>query len=438
VTDGEGDQILIAQGTSYRAGLSSMEGKSGYSPMYPTVIESYDPADPTNQAKYGQATGNNRPVLNTGGTTTQMFVFGSVAPKYLAVRGLDFNPGNVPDAEISLFATATGTVDYILFENDIFRYTALGFNAGNSAGGVRSQKFILRNCSLYGEYSLTNGVGSQGLYISNVDGITLEDNVFWHNGWKVGASRSDPGSAGGATIFNHPIYAQNDTRNMVARRNVFIDTATDGGNLKGGGTYTQNLSIRNPQAAAAGGGTNYNTAAPNGVHIEIAYNAAIGGGQVSTLVQGAYDWGWSAVNGTSDSSVHHNVLARSSSGAGPAFITTADFNQPSYAAFHDNISYLWSSSGGTTSFSVASYPAQIYATVASNIWDDPTSGTNINNSSQAFSNAYTESSLLAALGYSDETSFINDVINNPEKHVQRQGVWLMLTGYNVNTSAMTW
>lgn len=439
VTAGEGDQVLIAEGTKYSAGMSNMEGHGGYSPMYPTVIETYDPADPTNDSKYGRAAGNNRPVMNTGGTTNQLFILGTVAPQYIAVRGLDFNPGNIPDANIIMDATTTGTVDYILFENDIFRYTSISFDAYASPNHIRAQKFIMRNCSSYGQYSLTNGVGAQGVYIANVDGITFEDNVFWHNGWKVGASRSDAGVVGGPTIFNHPIYAQENTRNAVARRNVFLDTSSDGGNLKGGATYTQNLSIRNPQAAAAGGGTNYDTQAPDGVHIEIAYNAAIGGGQISTVpgVGGALDWGWSTSNGTSDSSVHHNVLARSSTQTGgPAFIMTADYNQPSYTAFHDNVSYLWSSTGATLFY--GAYAAQILATVNSNVWDAPTSGTNINNSNQAFLNPYTESSLLAALGYSDESSFISDIINNPEKHVQRQGVLLMLNGYNVDTSAMNW
>src|SRR6185437_1321028 len=86
LTNGEGDQVLIAQGTSYTAGLNVI-GASGYSPVYPTVIQTYDPADPTNEAKYGRATGSARPVLNTGGTVAQNFLLGSPSTKYVAVRG---------------------------------------------------------------------------------------------------------------------------------------------------------------------------------------------------------------------------------------------------------------------------------------------------------------------------------------------------------------
>jgi hypothetical protein len=108
---------------------------------------------------------------------------------------------------------------------------------------------------------------------------------------------------------------------------------------------------------------------------------------------------------------------------------------PNYTDFHDNVSYLWNPSGQSTQFPASSL---LHATVEYSIWDDPTSGTNRNNAGIAFPNAYTEASLLSALGYADETSFINDVINNPEKHVQRQGVALMLSGYGVDTSAMKW
>jgi hypothetical protein len=33
---------------------------------------------------------------------------------------------------------------------------------------------------------------------------------------------------------------------------------------------------------------------------------------------------------------------------------------------------------------------------------------------------------------------VNDLIRNPEKHVQRQAVLLMLNGYGVDTAAMKW
>jgi len=438
LTSGEGDQILIAQGTSYAAGLNNISGVGGYSPLYPTVIQSYDPADPTNEAKYGRATGSSRPVLNTGGAASQYFLMGSgTSGKYYAVRGLDFNPGSgVQLANITILPNTNGTPDYVLFENDIFRYTQLTFDSHQS-GAVRTTKLIVRNSSFYNEY----GDHSQGIYADNVDGTTIEDSVFYANGRIGGVSRDAPQSSGGASIFNHPIYMQDNTRNTLVRRNVFLDTATDGGNLKGGGTYTQNLVIRCANAFSFGGGNDYSVDSPNGVVIQGAYNAVIGSNIVNST-SGAVGWGIHTSNGMQGSSaIHHNVLAMNTQSTGYALMadTSPDITYgvalPNYTSFHDNVSYKWNPSGQSTQFSASSL---LHATADYSIWDDPTSGTNRNIAGIVFPNAYTEASLLSALGYADETSFINDVINNPEKHVQRQGVALMLSGYGVDTSAMKW
>ena len=439
LTSGEGDQILIAQGTSYAAGLNNISGLGGYSPLYPTVIQSYDPADPTNEAKYGRATGSSRPVLDTSGTVQQNFLMGGgTSGKFFAVRGLDFNPGaSAALAEIRILPNTYGTPDYILFENNIFRYTMLNFDNQGSAGKVKAAKFIVRNNALYDQF----GDHSQGMYIANVDGTTIEDNVFWSNGRLHNVSRDAPQSSGGSSIFNHPIYAQDDTINTVVRRNVFIDTATDGGNLKGGGTYTQNLVIRCANAFAFGSGNDYSVDAPNGVVIEGSYNAAIGSNIVNST-SGAIGWGVHTNNGRQGfSAVHHNVFARNDQSNGYALMADAaadvTYNKalPNYTDFHDNISYLWNRSGQSTAFTTNPL---VHATVNNNLWDDPTSGTNINNGGHVFPNAYTETTLLNALGYADETSFVNDLINNPEKHVQRQAVALMLGGYGVDISAMKW
>jgi hypothetical protein len=48
VTDKSGDQVLLAEGSRYAEGIPWLANKSGYSAQYPTVIQSYDPADPMN------------------------------------------------------------------------------------------------------------------------------------------------------------------------------------------------------------------------------------------------------------------------------------------------------------------------------------------------------------------------------------------------------
>ena len=63
---GAGDQLLVAEGTRYAEGLTNMMDQMGYNAAYPTVIQSYDPADALNEAKYGHAANGQRPVVNTG------------------------------------------------------------------------------------------------------------------------------------------------------------------------------------------------------------------------------------------------------------------------------------------------------------------------------------------------------------------------------------
>jgi hypothetical protein len=434
--NGRGDQILIAEGSSFTGGLPNLMTYGGLNATYPFVIQSYDPADPTNEAKLGRAAGNNRPAFNTSGIVSQTIASGAGPQDYHAIRGIRFAPPSTPLLEVKLNVPTSGTSDYWLFENSLFPYTALIFDNVGSAGGVKQQKIIVRNCALYQEY----GDHSQGIYAANTDGITIEDNVFWANGRLSGVSRDASQATGGASIFNHPIYLQSDTINSVVRRNVFIDTATDGGNLKGGGTYTQNLVIRCANAFSFGGGDNYSVDAPNGIVIDGSYNAVIGSNIVNST-SGAVGWGAHTNNGKqSQPGIHHNVLARNDQATGYAWMADAapDITNsvalPNYTDFHDNVSYLWNPSGQSTSFTPNG--SLLHATISNTKWDDPTSGTNTNVGSVTFPNAYTETSLLSALGYASETAAINDWIANPEQHGWRLGPKLMLQGYGVDISAM--
>ena len=121
-----------------------------------------------------------------------------------------------------------------------------------------------------------------GVYVAGVDGITVEDNVFWHCGWKIGASRDDDPSVGGATVFSHSFYLQTNTTNAVVRRNLTADAAGDGGTARGDVDYAENLSIDNPYAASLGGGPNYGSERPGGVKDAAGYNAVLGDADVNS------------------------------------------------------------------------------------------------------------------------------------------------------------
>lgn len=424
---GNGDQVLVAQGTSYANGFLFLT-QSGFSAQYPTVYESYDPTDPTNEAKLGTAGTAGRPIVNTAGTVQQHFVQGATSINYVAVRGFDWEPGQVALTELTMVAPNNpATANYFLFENNIFHYTALDYNGNPTTLHAKSAKWIVRNNAFYDEF----GDHAQGIYMSNVDGATIEDNIFWASGRLDSVARTAAVGSGGASIFNHAVYAQDNDVNMIVRRSAFVDTSTDGGNLKGGGIYTENLSIRNPNAFAMGAGDIFAIDAPLGVYMDASYNATVGSNSVPS---GAIGWGMrSSNNGRPTSLFHHNVIVRNDQ----ATLTNGAFqvNQgadnngttlPDYATFDHNVGYLWSTSGTSV---VNSGGATL--TLTNNIWDDPTSGSNTNNGSTVFSNAYTETSLLAALGYASESAATADWIAHPELHGWENAVPLMLAGYGV-------
>lgn len=425
VQNGSGDQVLLAEGSSFNEAIPFLTAKSGYSAAYPTVIQSYDPNDPTNTAKYGRGDQRNaRPVL----TAAQGQVSNNIAPpSYVAIRGIDFNPGNISNASLQF----ANFVSYVLVENSIFRYTGLSFDTGEAQSVFpTTQKIIVRNNSFYGQWNSVNGRAG-GLYVAGYVGTTVEDNVFYHCGWKVGASRDDSYSTGGATVFSHSYYIQTNTTGTILRRNLSADAAGDGGTLRGDSTVTENLYLDNPFAIDLGGGPNYNTDRPNGVTFDASYNAILGDADVNS--SHPLGWGINTANGQSGSRVHNNLMVRTRDPSGPAvsgFSNYASFNQPSYAQYDHNLMYQWVAPTGQVYYAGGgNFPAQSHVTYDYNNWDGSVQGTNTNSASTVFPNAYTAATLYAALGFADKSTFINYAINHPEAHIQRTARALLFSGY---------
>jgi hypothetical protein len=429
IAGGNGDQVLLAEGSSFSDVLGAGNGptwlafKGGYSPQYPTVIESYNPADPLNESEYGRGDQRNaRPVFTgahnqlTNGTTS-----------YIVFKGLDFNPGNTPDHGFAF----VGDVRYILLENNIFRYTGVSVDTGVSGISATAQHVILRNNALYGMWS--TGGRSGGFYIAGVSGITVEDNVFYHDGWKIGASRDDDFSVGGATVFSHSYYLQTNTTGAIVRRNLSADGAGDGGIARGDSVFTENLFIDNPAAIGVGGGPTYNLDRPTGVSFDVSYNAIIGDADVNSTHP--LGWAINTTNGVSGSRVHNNLIVRSRNPSGPnvsGFSNNAAFNQPSYAQYDHNLMYQWVSMNAQVYWpGCGGFPAQCFTTYDANNWDGSAQGTNTNSASTSFPNPYTAAQLYAALGFADKTAFINYAINHPEAHIQRNARSLLFTGYGM-------
>jgi hypothetical protein len=400
ITDGAGDHIEIAEGTSYSSAPPDFSFLSGgFSFAYPATAESYDPTDPTNNAKHGTASGTGSHARPTFSST-----FASIGggQRYIAWRGLDINPGNI--AGRSSGGTYVGSG--LLIENNLIRYGA--FQLSVNAYPV-ARNWIFRNNAIYGGWD-----GNQGIFVSGVFGLTLEDNVFYHNGWKIGASRDAADASGGADIFKHAIYQQHPS-NGIIRRNLLADGSADCGTLRGDAIVQDNVYLYCPIGMGAGGGVRADLTVPFGDALDITHNVILDGQDLnSTNPRG---WGISTDNGKPSSIASYNVFSKNHATSNKlTFSIVSGDGEQSYMTFDHNRAYQWVASGSTG----PAAGANLHATLTNNVWDDPASGSNVNVSSVTFPNSSLDAAALATgAGYANYTALMNYAIANPEAHIQR-------------------
>jgi hypothetical protein len=434
ITQGAGDQMLVAEGSTFAEKLPTMNARDGFSALYPTVYQSYDPAEPLNESRYGRATGG-RPVIQVADYITGSF---ASPAKYFAIRGFDVNPGNVTDQASGFIGSNALSNSFILLENNIFRYTAFVIQQDMRDPPTG---FVIRKNSFYGSWSGTDAHGGLPLYLDSLTGITVEDNIFYHGGWKIGASRDDSLANGGATIYRHSIYLQDNCAGII-RRNLSMDASATGFSLRGSVQVSDNVSIDNPIGIIAGEGTAYKYAQSTGVTLAVIGNAILGDADIQTSAPRGT--GIQTGNGRNGSAVAYNLIARSRNppnipGNGSVFNTqvVSGVTQPSYAYIHHNVEYQWTT-GGSGSVAIESGGGSgglFHDTYDNNYWSDPASGTNLNISSLTMPNTYTASALYLALGYADKAAFVAAVKDNPELHPARQILALLRVGYAVPTPA---
>ncbi len=82
----------------------------------------------------------------------------------------------------------------------------------------------------------------QGLYLTGVDGILIEENLFDHNGW------NEQIDSAGATMYNHNIYMSThnpNPDNIFVRGNILARASAHGLQLRSGGLVEDNLFVQN-------------------------------------------------------------------------------------------------------------------------------------------------------------------------------------------------
>lgn len=181
-----------------------------------------------------------RPLFETG--SGELFGINGAPAHYLAFVSLELYPhtrGSADDPNgVSIFAPFR----YLLFEDcKITGYfnNFVCHDPDNSTYEDRKHLRV-RRCILSDAYTLNMG-NSCGMFISSVDSMLWEENLFDHNGWNESITGADLNG------FRHNTYFHAESSNLVFRGNISARAAAMGGGHRSGGIIENNLYLKNPK-----------------------------------------------------------------------------------------------------------------------------------------------------------------------------------------------
>ncbi|WP_439503617.1 hypothetical protein [Methylophaga sp.] len=240
IRDGKPDWILLKKGDTFEL-EKTIWLKKGKSQNAHIVLGSYGAED------------DKRPVVDSKSNNT---IQGLGNKGYNTVIGIEFYAStNDPHSPNFLGWDGKGKSAYtnlasnvngdkflrgLHIENNRFNYYSGGIVIGSMEGAINTNIVIRRNEVLN---SYSNSSHSQGIFLSKVDHILIEENVLDHNGWyqqrplDVALNTKDNGYA---TFFNHNIYIEN-SNNMVIRKNISSRSSSIGMKFTSNSSYKTQL-----------------------------------------------------------------------------------------------------------------------------------------------------------------------------------------------------
>lgn len=198
VRDGHYDFLLLRRGDAWSESLGRF--KSGRDADHPLVVASYGEGPRPLLEHDG-------PVINHDGRERS----------YLALLDLHFRPaGKVPPGnglDIGPSVRFVGGGEHLLVEGCHFEYTELVVQSccERSYRDVRVRRNVFErsyqpNLCVDGDLNGSNRVRPSGMFTAQVERLTLEENVFDHNG-----HNRDRVPSACATIYNHNVYLTRST-----------------------------------------------------------------------------------------------------------------------------------------------------------------------------------------------------------------------------------
>ncbi len=200
---------------------------------------------------------------------------------------------------------------------------------------------LVRNITIRRNLILDNystGSHAQGMFTEGVINLTIEENVFDHNGW---SEHPRVASTAEATIYNHAMYLAHGFRaDAVVRGNIVANSSATGVQLRAGGLVEDNLVLRNPLGITIGHDQNLPGLLASGA---ILNNVVLDARDIDNEPRG---FGIAAAG--AGVTIDGNVVAHQQRGSANIYgITIGGGNRPSFNLYvRDNVVYDWSNNGG--------------------------------------------------------------------------------------------
>jgi hypothetical protein len=237
--NGHGDHLRLRRGDGFSLSYLIWM-KSGASAQEPMVLSAYGSGP--------------RPIVDPGPGEAIHITPGfrsANTVRHVAISGVSFvatrRDFNRPDYDISRVSptglgirivgvetTAAEIVEDLLIEDCSFVFLGQGIVLEgpylDSVRNVRLRRNVIADT--YSTHGHTNGV-----YVSNVRGLSMEENI-------VDGVQRAPGMdpAQSASALSHAVYVQSTARDITLRNNIFA-RAFDGGMMRPGGIYEGNLVV---------------------------------------------------------------------------------------------------------------------------------------------------------------------------------------------------
>lgn len=238
---GSPDHLYLKAGDTWRGNrFFSGQNVSGRSPQERAVVGVYGEGD--------------RPILEADEKSVSIFK-DSISFKHVLIQGLHFYAYKM-DPDHPEFDGATHGTFYMIARNDNLTLEDNKFDLieliVQGINGEDPSNITIRRNIFTGAYVNTSSYSQKSrpsnIYAAQVDGLTIEQNVFDHGGWHPDVKGAS------ANMYNHNLYIQASVvgDKVLLKENIITRGSASGVQLRAGGVAENNFFARNASALSLG------------------------------------------------------------------------------------------------------------------------------------------------------------------------------------------